>query len=91
MRLSTNAILPMSKRITELPGNETKWIRIPGLIVGIVGVLYCPYMLFVGGLPMHMGLAGVFLSALFILYGIGGSKLLFKYLYTTKVKVWKLW
>ena len=81
----------MNKRITELPGNETKWIRYPGLLMGVAGILVLPYMFFNKQVPIHMALGGMFICAIFILYGAGGSKLLFKYMYTTKVRWWKLW
>ncbi len=50
----------MNKRITELPGNESKWIRIPGLILGLFGIPYFPYLLVTDQLPIHVGLGGIF-------------------------------
>jgi hypothetical protein len=76
----------MSKRLTELPEKETRLIRIPGLLLGIFGILCLPYKLIESQLPLHIGLGGMFLSIMFILYGYGGSKLFLKVFYTTRVR-----
>jgi hypothetical protein len=76
----------MNKRLHNLPGRESKTLRLAALLIGGIGLAVLIFTPVLEGLPIHSQISAYVLSTVFAIYGAGGSKLLLKLVPTTYVR-----
>jgi len=70
----------------QLDTKGSLWLRIPGLLMGLVFIVFFPVFAWQDQASTLSACSGVFIGVLFVAYGLGGPKLLFKVLPSTYVK-----
>lgn len=75
-----------SEKEKQLETKGSLWLRIPGFLIGLVSIVLFPVLSWQDQASVLSAFSGVFIGALFVAYGLGGPKLLFKVFPSTYVR-----